>query len=677
MQYVNVIIDNNSNSTDKLYTYRTNMDGLSPGDKVYVSFALGNRMKAAYVHSVTETPPEDIPKEKLDGLKIIEEKDQDIYINSKAILIAEWMKDRYFCRFIEAIRCFLPVGKPSKTGKTRKPFWGELEESQDENRILTQEQNNALKKILPCIEKKEHEVILIHGVTGSGKTELYMQAIDKCLKEGRTAMMLVPEISLTTQVIHRFFGRFGSDKIAVLHSKLSQGERYDEWMRLRNGEAKIAIGARSAIFAPLENIGIIIMDEEHETTYKSDMSPKYETREVAEKIGQLYGAVLLLGSATPSLTTYRAAEEGRYKKVTLSRRYNSTPLPNVSIVDMRKELQEGNKSIFSRSLYEKILQCLEDKSQIILFLNRRGYSTFISCRNCGYVMRCHECDISLTYHKTENMAICHYCNRSEAVPHICPSCGSGYIKHFGIGTEKVCEVTGELFPEAVIDRMDRDTSRKKGSGDKILDKFLKGETDILIGTQLVAKGLDFSNVGLVGVISADVSLNIPDFRSAERTFQLVTQAAGRSGRGDKVGDVIIQTYSPDHYAVIAASNHDYKGFYNIEEILRRQIHYPPYSDLVQIILSAKTQDEAESAGFKVRDVILSYMGSNGSDSVLGPQAAPLVKAEGMYRYQILIKIDSKNREYYWNVLKDIRRWIINEKTKEWTVSIDVNPYSFL
>ncbi|MGI6752400.1 MAG: replication restart helicase PriA [Anaerovoracaceae bacterium] len=676
MQYVNVIIDNNSNSTDKLYTYGTELQGLIPGDKVYVSFAQGNRMRAAYVHSVFDKPPANIPQKKIGSLKMIVEKDPDIYIGQKAMLLSEWMKDRYFCRFIEAIRCFVPAGKPSKKGKLRRPYKEIAGEDQDNDRVLTAEQRKALDIINPHISKGEHEVILIHGVTGSGKTELYMQAIEKCLQLGKTAIMLVPEIALTSQMIHRFLGRFGSDKIAVLHSRLSPGERYDEWIRLRQGDAKIVIGARSAVFAPLENVGIIVMDEEHETTYKSDMSPKYETREVAEELGKKHGALLLLGSATPSLLTYNKVMEGRYKKITLERRYNNLPLPEAKIVDMRKEIREGNKSIFSRILYKETLRCLENGKQVIYFLNRRGYSSFISCRNCGYVMRCEECSISLTYHKAENMAICHYCGRKKAIPNKCPQCGSRYIRHFGIGTEKVWEAAGELFPSAQVDRMDLDTWRKKGSGDEILGRFSKGDTDILVGTQLVAKGLDFQNVGLVGVISADVSLNIPDYRSAERTFQLITQAAGRSGRGDESGNVIIQTYSPDHYAIIAASNHDYRGFYQTEEMIRRQTHYPPYSELVQIILSSSGEEEAQSAATKVKEALVRKTGGR-LESILGPRAAPLAKTDDKFRYQLLVKVDISGREEYWKVLNGIRKKIIREKSKEWTVSMDVNPYSFL
>ncbi len=466
------------------------------------------------------------------------------------------------------------MGKPLKSGKTREPFKDEKGEHQPIS-SLTEEQESALQEICEAIHEDRHDIFLLHGVTGSGKTEVYMQAIGEALYKGKTAIMLVPEISLTKQIIDRFIGRFGSQEIAVLHSRLSLGERYDQWMRIREGKVKIVIGARSAVFAPFDNIGVIVIEEEHESTYKSDMTPKYETMEVAIIRAKANKGIVLAGSATPSVVSYSRCEEGIYKKLTLKERYNRVALPQVDLVDMRQELREGNRSVLSRELYLGMSEVLDQGKQVILFLNRRGYSTFVSCRECGYVVKCKDCDISLTHHKERNACVCHYCGHVEAAPVTCPQCGSPHIRYFGTGTEKLEEAVGELFENKKVGRLDLDTIRRKGSLEKILNDFGKGKIDILTGTQIVAKGLDFRNVGMVGIVSADVTLNIPDYRSAERTFQLITQAAGRAGRGDEVGRVVIQTYTPDNYAILAAADQNYQTFYEREIQGRKWMQYPP------------------------------------------------------------------------------------------------------
>ncbi len=671
MSYVNVVIDNNTNHTDRLFTYGCKLEDVRPGDRVRVPFGPYNAPRPAYVCNISEVPPEGIK-----NLKWVKDRDEEIRLGDIAIQMSLWMKRRYFCRYIEAIHCFTPSGSPSKRGKQRRPF-AEEPERDGGPKTLTREQALAAERIYPLLDEKKHRVFLVHGVTGSGKTELYLQVIARCLETGRNAIMLVPEIALTPQIVQRFLARFGAESIAVLHSKLSLGERHDEWMRIRRGEVRIVIGARSAIFAPLQDVGIIVLDEEHETTYKSDMTPKYETVEVAEQLGKLHGAVVLLGSATPSVASYRAAEQGRFEKIVLRERYNQTPLPGVEIADMREELHMGNRTIFSNALYEEMRNCLEAGKQIILFLNRRGYSAFLSCRNCGYVMQCPDCGISLTYHKKENEAVCHFCGRRAPVPKICPDCGSRYIKYFGIGTEKVEESVGELFPEASAERLDMDTVKKKGSLNQILNRFAKGKTQILIGTQLVAKGLDFANVGLVGVISADISLNIPDFRSAERTFQLITQAAGRAGRGDEFGKVVVQTYSPEHYAVTCAAAHDYEKFYELENTVRRQIGYPPYSDLICVGLSADTDEEAALAAEKVKGAFLRKAGSEHTARILGPRPSPMPRAGGRYKHQFLIKTPPECLASDSEAIEYIKRKVTAEKEKEWSLSIDVNPYSYL
>lgn len=671
MKYVNVVIDNNTDHTDNLFTYLCEDDKVKVGDKVFVPFAKGNRIREAYVFQVADQLPEVIK-----GIKTIEGIDPDISLSEEAVATCVWMRRQYLCRYIDTIKCFTPAGTSSKRGKIRTPYKEAIGEVSTA-RNLTDEQRSAIETIQPSLIDREHKIFLIHGVTSSGKTEIYMQVIETCISEGRTAIMLVPEISLTPQTIDRFIGRFGAEQIAVLHSKLSMGERYDEWMRIKKGEVKIVIGARSAVFAPLSNIGVIVLDEEHETTYKSDMTPKYDTIEVAGRRAKKNRAIVLLGSATPSLVSAYKAEQGEYQKILLTERFNKTPLPTVEIIDMREELKNGNKSIFSVSLYQEMRKNLEEKRQVILFLNRRGYSTFVSCRSCGYVMKCKDCGISLTYHKARNEAICHFCGCRERIPSVCPVCGGKYIKHFGTGTEKVEEVTREIFPEYTVDRLDLDTITKKGNIDKILNSFRKGKTSILIGTQLVAKGLDFSNVGLVGIVSADISLNVPDFRSTERTFQLITQAAGRAGRGDSTGKVLIQTYSPDHYSILAAADHDYEAFYRAETRIRKQIGYPPFSDLIQIILSSEKEQEALE---RCRQVAADFIGNAGKSEeryVFGPQAAPMNKIKGLYRYQLLIKCFPGKRKEYSRILNDIKVGINTDRSAKYFISIDINPYSFL
>ncbi len=678
MEYVNVVIDNNTDHTDSLFTYGSEIPGLKPGDKVAVPFSKGDKIREGYVYSLV-----DLPDKKIRNLKYVLEKDPEVSLPSYATELAEFMRERYFCRYIDAIRCFAPAGKKRKRGpsaakieKNKKAVAYDVLPENKRPPELTAEQAAALEQIRPYMEKGEHKVFLIHGVTNSGKTEIYMRVIEECIGRGKTAIMLVPEIALTAQTIHRFTSRFGEENIAVLHSKLSAGERYEQWLKVRRKEVKIVVGARSGIFAPFEEIGAIILDEEHESTYKSDMTPKYDTIEVASEIGRIQNAVVLLGSATPSLDSSYRAKQGIYEHIILEKRFNECAPPAIEIVDMREELLSGNKSIFSIELYEKMQEALAAKEQIILFLNRRGYSTFLSCRSCGFVIRCKDCGISMTYHKAEGQAICHYCGRREKIPAGCPSCGSKYMKHFGTGTEKVEEAVQEAFPEAVVSRLDLDTAKKKGSTEKILSAFAKGKADILIGTQLVAKGLDFSNVGLVGIVSADISLNIPDYRSPERTFQLVTQAAGRAGRREKPGKVVLQTYSPEHYAIQTAAEQDYGGFFEEELLLRDQLGYPPYSDLILVMLGAKTEEEAAVAAAKVKDAFLRRAGKEHSCYVLGPRPAPVSKANELFRSQLMIKCMPEHWENYQKALVFVKKKVFDEKEKEWSFSIDVNPYGF-
>lgn len=676
MKYANLVIDNKSDQTDQLYTYGVK-DDAKIGSKVYVPFAKSRNLREAYVVETDEHSGDGLGKR----LRYIEKVDDDVSLSEEMIRTALWMKKRYICRLIDAVNCFTPVGEKARRGQRKNPFAEEKGEPSSVKE-LTLQQAQILQRIGEAAKAKKHMRFLLHGVTGSGKTEIYIRAAQQVLEQGRNVIVLVPEIALTGQIIDRFIGRFGSGKVAVLHSKLSLGERYDQWKKVRDGcdgDGQIVIGARSAVFAPLENIGLIVIDEEHETTYKSDHTPKYDTIEVALKRVQDKdnNGILLLGSATPSVVSYQRAQEGIYELLELTERYNKVVLPEVSIVDMREELKRGNRSIISSELYSKMKDTLEAGRQVILFLNRRGYSTFVSCRECGYVARCPGCGLSLTYHKAGGQAVCHYCGYHEPAPNKCPECGSKYIRYFGSGTEKLEEAVSDLFPEYAAERLDLDTVKRKGELTRKLKAFRSGKTQILIGTQIIAKGLDFRNVGLSGIVSADVSLNIPDFRSPERTFQLITQAAGRAGRGDSQGHVVIQTYSPEHYAVAFASQHDYKGFFETEKQLRAYMGYPPYSDLFQIVFTAKREDAAKDGAESWYERIRGRMTREDQEMVFPPQQAYLGKIKDIYRYSMLIKCPQGRRAEYSRIVAAVREEDIEKKKKDYTAIVDINPYSFI
>lgn len=676
MKYANLVIDNKSDQTDQLYTYGVK-DDAKIGSKVYVPFARSRNLREAYVVETDGHSGEELGKR----LRYIEKVDDDVSLSEEMIRTALWMKKRYICRLIDAVNCFTPVGEKARRGQRKNPFAEEKGEPSSVKE-LTLQQAQILQRIGEAAKAKKHMRFLLHGVTGSGKTEIYIRAAQQVLEQGRNVIVLVPEIALTGQIIDRFIGRFGSGKVAVLHSKLSLGERYDQWKKVRDGcggDGQIVIGARSAVFAPLENIGLIVIDEEHETTYKSDHTPKYDTIEVALKRVQDKdnNGILLLGSATPSVVSYQRAQEGIYELLELTERYNKVVLPEVSIVDMREELKRGNRSIISSELCSKMKDTLEAGRQVILFLNRRGYSTFVSCRECGYVARCPGCGLSLTYHKAGGQAVCHYCGYHEPAPNKCPECGSKYIRYFGSGTEKLEEAVSDLFPEYAAERLDLDTVKRKGELTRKLKAFRSGKTQILIGTQIIAKGLDFRNVGLSGIVSADVSLNIPDFRSPERTFQLITQAAGRAGRGDSQGHVVIQTYSPEHYAVAFASQHDYKGFFETEKQLRAYMGYPPYSDLFQIVFTAKREDAAKDGAESWYERIRGRMAREDQEMVFPPQQAYLGKIKDIYRYSMLIKCPQGRRAEYSRIVAAVREEDIEKKKKDYTAIVDINPYSFI
>ena len=501
---------------------------------------------------------------------------------------------------------------------------------------------------------EQSPTFLLHGVTGSGKTEVYMQAMAEILAHGKSVIVLVPEISLTPQTASRFVGRFG-DRVALLHSRLSDGERYDQWHRIQKGEADIVIGPRSAIFAPVKELGLLIIDEEHSDSYKSDTAPRYHAREVAQKRSELANCPVLLGSATPSLESFYQAKNGRYRLLEMPDRVLDRKMPDVHIVDMRAEFKKGNRTIFSEMLRSSIEERLVRHEQIILFLNRRGYSTYVFCRTCGYVEQCDNCSISLTYHRETKRLVCHHCGNKRPTHPACPQCGSEAIRFFGAGTEAVEQEVHKAFPKANAKRFDADSTSRKNAHQQILEAFEQQQIDILIGTQMVSKGLDFPNVTLVGVIAADTALNLPDFRASEQTFSLLTQVAGRSGRAELEGKVVIQTYMPEHYCILAAQKHDYLDFYTQEVEARGALRYPPFSHVATLLLRGRDEKEVTKTAHAVRDQLELWQADQRHTSVgaslvdapsageeaiveiLGPAPAPLSKIEGKFRWHLLLR----------------------------------------
>lgn len=545
---------------------------------------------------------------------------------------------------------------------------------------LNEEQEKVVNLINQEMFNEDKKPYMIHGVTGSGKTEVYMEIIENALNQGLDSLMLVPEISLTPQTISRFRNKFGNI-VGVFHSQLSEGEKHDVYKQVKEGKIRILIGARSALFMPFTSLGVIIIDEFHESAYKSEKNPKFNTIEVANFISRKREVSLVLGSATPSIEEYYKAINGQYKLLEINKRANNKPMPKIEVVDMKDELMIGNKSIFSSKLKLDIEEAVKNKNQIILFLNRRGYSNFVSCRKCGYVFTCENCDISLTYHKKSNTGKCHYCGYEKEIPKECPECKSKYIKPFGIGTQKIEEEIKSLFPNMRVLRLDRDTTSKKGSFDRILNSFKNKEADVLIGTQMLSKGLDFDNVTLVGILSADMILKFPDFRSAENTFQLITQVSGRAGRSDQEGKVILQTYDTEHYAIKHAINYDFKGFYQDEIKIRKLFDYAPFNNMLSVVLSGKNNKLVEINAKKMYDTLAYLLNERGIEDlsfILGPNQCSISKINQNYRWQILFK----DEDIEINLLKGIIKYICITKReivfdKDINISIDINPYSVL
>lgn len=595
MKYAQIILSNKSNITDVYYTYgikENNLD-IKIGSKVKVPFGKGNKLKEGYVMEIMDSLPENSD---FSVLKYVEEVDTEISLNEEMVQTSQWMRNYYMTRYMECLNLFLPAGKKARRREKHEVI-NDYEGEEQNIDQLTEEQENACKEIKAAMDRNEHEIFLLEGVTGSGKTEVYMQAVAESMAQGKNSVVIVPEVALTKQIIDRFIVRFGREKVAVMHSKMTAGERYDQWQKIKSGEVSIVIGARSAVFAPLENIGVMIIDEEHESSYKSDMSPKYETWRVAHKRAEFYQGVVILGSGTPSVESLYRAEKGQFKKLRLTERYNKNPLPEATVVDMRDEMKAGNKTVFSRVLYDNVKDALDRGRQVILFINRRGYSPYVFCRECGYVMECKTCKQPMNYHRKTGKLMCHYCGRRENQPEVCPECGSRYIKYFGAGTEQIEEAAKKLFKDATIERLDSDTGKTIKDINKILNNFNKGKTDILVGTQLVGKGMDNPNVSVVGIMAVDTMINYPDYRAQERAFQLITQAGGRAGRGDEAGKVVIQTYDPEAYPIVYGSTHNVEKFYQNEIRKRIMLGNPPFTNLVQVVISSN-----DLTGRKVSEV---------------------------------------------------------------------------
>ena len=730
--YAEIILNSEAIEIDRPFTYKVPLDmeeKVKVGQIVKVPFGVRSKPVEGFI---LDLKAEEEMKVSFKMKSILSVENEEPVITEDDLKLINFLREEYLCKYIDAIRLLIPVGilKGAKsksrnvivfiddnlekiknkdgyietidfikknTGKYTKTElskehglsiyklnklmehglikseeeivfrYNTREYNKDVQKNLTAEQSMAIKEI----EESEENLILLKGVTGSGKTEVYMRIVEKTLKEGKSAIVLVPEIALTPQMIERFKGRFGSN-VALFHSKLSDGERFDEWYRVKEGKASLIIGARSAIFLPAKNLGLIIIDEEHENTYKSDQNPKYQTKEVAEYIAKLKGCKVILGSATPTIESYYRAISGEMKLVELNHRVDNKPMPEMMLVDMREELRSGNKSLFSRRLYASMKEKLEKGEQIILFLNRRGFSTFVSCRSCGYVFHCEDCDISMTYHKN-GFLVCHYCGKTKKQPNLCPKCGSKYVKFFGAGTERVEEEVRRYFKNARILRMDVDTTRAKDSHEKIYNAFKAREADILIGTQMVSKGLDFPNVTLVGILAADMSLNLPDYRAAERSFQIITQVAGRAGRGDKEGEVIVQTYTPEHYSLQYAKKYDYEDFYEKEFTIRAMMGYPPFGRILLINGSGKNEDELRKQMIYLGEKVKEKAEEFGGLEVLGPTPCIIYRIKENYRWQIIIKGEFSSK--FSKSIKDILYDKANNVYNDIRVSMDINPNS--
>lgn len=730
--YAKVIVDIASSLVDKVFDYSFDVEkNYQTGMRVLVPFA--NRVIEGYIIEISDECSYDKDKIK----PIIRSLEDFPCIHNDQLEIANFMKDKYNIGMCDALRLFLPAEMRSgkvkeleeielylndrdkalnylstlrknshsqegailfllETGsfsqaELNKKFGASAINKLKENEILltrkrvvrrvpykdtslisnkvtlTDAQNDAMNTILSKPYK-----YLLHGVTGSGKTEVYMSSIEKVINNNKTAIMLVPEISLTPQVLGNFRARFG-DNVALLHSGLSAGERFDEWKRILLGDAKIVVGARSAIFAPLKNIGLIVIDEEHDGSYVSESNPRYNTIDIAIKRAEYSNCSLVLGSATPSIESYHNAMIGTYELIEMTERVNKKNLPPIQIVDMCREVREGNPEIFSRTLIEALSRTLKENNQAMLFINRRGFSSFIMCKECGWVPKCEHCDVSLVYHKYDNALKCHYCDKRYRVFDVCPECGSKDIKQGAIGTQQVVQKLNELFPNVKVLRMDNDTTKTKGAHAKLLGEFREKKAQILVGTQMIAKGHDFPSVTLVGIIDADVSLHQSTYKAPERTFNLITQVAGRAGRADRAGEIILQTCAPRNYIYRLVSKYDYTGFYRKEINLREVTNYPPFAKIVRLLFTSTDEVLAKDLTKVYYDRVRELASEFDKDFIyLGVMKSPVGRIQGKFRYQILIRLKMKNSD---EIIKKLYEEVDKHKTKDVSVFVEINPSS--
>jgi len=662
MLYANVIINISHEAVDRPFTYVI-PDSLSssihPGTRVMVPFGKGNRDTLAYVLGIKTTS--DVPLARLKEISsVVLEQDAT---DSKLIELAAFIKEQYGSTMINALKTVLPTKKAYRPKEIPDEEASVLEETTVK---LNDKQKEIVADFTGDYNKGKRGTYLIHGVTGSGKTEVYIELIKMVVAGGRQAIVLIPEIGLTYQTRLRFERYFGN-RVSIMNSRLAPGERYNYCERAKRGEIDVIIGPRSALFTPFPDVGIVVIDEEHEGTYKSETMPRYHAREVADKLCQMHGASLVLGSATPSIDSYYRAQTGAIKLYTLKERALGQELPATEVVDLRKELRNGNRSIFSERLKELLADRLSRGEQSILFLNRRGYAGFVSCRACGEVIKCPHCDVSLSEHKLAGKMVCHYCGYEIPIPKMCPKCGSKYIASFKAGTEQIETEVLRLFPDARTIRMDADTTRRKGSYEKILSSFKKEEADILIGTQMIVKGHDFPKVTLVGIIAADLSLYSNDYMASERTFALLTQAAGRAGRGSRKGNVIIQTYMPEQYSIVKAANQDYEGFYEEEIVYRELAGYPPVKNIMAVLITDKDEDSAYLCSVRLSGIAKAV---GGYSHILGPSKAGIGRINDVYRFVFYVKSGDKNELIH--VKDKIEEYLENNKSEE-NVWFDFNP----
>lgn len=665
MRYANIIVDISHEAVDKPFTYVIPdeiADECHPGTKVMVPFGRGNKETMGYIISISSYSQVPLARLKEISSVVLNQDATD----SKLIELAYFIKRQYGSTMINALKTVLPAKKAYRTPKaeTLPAESGEVAQV-----ILNEEQRHIAADFADEYDRGIRRTYLIHGITGSGKTEVYIEMIKHVVESGKQAIVLIPEIGLTYQTVMRFRNYFG-DRVSIMNSTLSAGTRYDHCMKARRGEIDVIIGPRSALFTPFAEIGLILIDEEHENTYKSENMPRYHAREVAMKLASMHDASVVLGSATPSVDSYYHAKCGDYKLYRLNNRALGGSLPNVHIVDLREELKSGNRSVFSAKLSELIEDRLSKNEQVMLFLNRRGYAGFVSCRACGEVIKCKHCDVSLSEHRGSGKLVCHYCGYEEVKPKVCPKCGSKYIGSFKAGTEQLEAEINKMYPKARTLRMDADTTKNKGSYEKILSAFGRNEADILIGTQMIVKGHDFPNVTLVGIIAADIGLASGDFRAGERTFELLTQAAGRAGRGTIPGEVVIQTYQPDHYSVVYAAKQDYEGFYEEELAYRELSDYPPVCNIMAVMVSGKDEKNVSTQIGDMAQIARSLGGS----VIIGPGSAGIGKINDNYRFVFYAKNSDEDALV---ALKDaLEKWLDEYKsdTQVWFDMNPMNPY---